>query len=158
MYVLTQHTEGCDIVNGVNGLLKSVNLVRKRGFGWVLMILQKQLPGHMSQKSWSLMYWLHLLSLRRVLEIFGLDNCGLPDWDFTSARSCLPEGQKYGFLIWLRFSYCGLICIACMSIGKWITRRQAHLPRAQQGIPISQFGPRYCCTPPRTRNIFLNIL
>lgn len=60
---------------------------------------------------------------------------------FTSARSCLPEeGQKYGFLIWLLFSYCGLICIACMSIGKWITRRQAHLLRAQQGIPISQFG------------------
>lgn len=31
----------------------------------------------------------------------------------------LPEeGQKYGFLIWLLFSYCGLLCIACMSMGK----------------------------------------
>lgn len=60
---------------------------------------------------------------------------------FTSARSCLPEeGQKWGFLIWLLFSYCGLICIACMSAGKWLTRRQAHLHRAQQGIPISEYG------------------
>ncbi|XP_058078971.1 E3 ubiquitin-protein ligase SIS3-like isoform X2 [Magnolia sinica] len=60
---------------------------------------------------------------------------------FTSARSCLPEeGQKWGFLIWLLFSYCGLICIACMSIRKWLTRRQAHLLRAQQGIPISEYG------------------
>lgn len=31
----------------------------------------------------------------------------------------LPEdGQKWGFLIWLLFSYCGLLCIACMSLGK----------------------------------------
>ncbi|KAL4279177.1 hypothetical protein GQ457_03G011810 [Hibiscus cannabinus] len=56
---------------------------------------------------------------------------------FTRAKNCLPEeGQKYGFLIWLLFSYCGLLCIACMSIGKWMTRRQAHHLRAQQGIPI----------------------
>ncbi|PPR92571.1 hypothetical protein GOBAR_AA28101 [Gossypium barbadense] len=62
---------------------------------------------------------------------------------FTSARNCLPkEGQKYGFLIWLLFSYCGLLCIACMSVGKWMTRRQAHLLRAQQGIPISEYGPK----------------
>ncbi|RWR93961.1 E3 ubiquitin-protein ligase SIS3-like protein isoform X2 [Cinnamomum micranthum f. kanehirae] len=60
---------------------------------------------------------------------------------FTSAKSCLPEeGQKWGFLIWLLFSYCGLICIACMSMGKWLMRRQAHLQRAQQGIPISEYG------------------
>lgn len=60
---------------------------------------------------------------------------------FTSARNCLPEeGQKWGFLIWLLFSYCGLLCIACMSMGKWLTRRQAHLLRAQQGIPISEYG------------------
>lgn len=117
----------------------------------------------------------------------------------------LPEeGQKWGFLIWLLFSYCGLFCIACMSAGKvsytlrylnlmtcfpaylwgslvsfllhtfywtlhllilqwcsslyswnhytctlvllkdlslqWLTRRQAHLLRAQQGIPISEYG------------------
>lgn len=31
----------------------------------------------------------------------------------------LPEeGQKWGFLIWLLFSYCGLLCIACMLLGK----------------------------------------
>ncbi|CAN4086174.1 unnamed protein product [Withania somnifera] len=60
---------------------------------------------------------------------------------FTSARNCLPEeGQKWGFLIWLLFSYCGLLCIACISTGKWLARRQAHLLRAQQGIPISEFG------------------
>ncbi|CAA2956587.1 E3 ubiquitin- ligase SIS3-like [Olea europaea subsp. europaea] len=59
---------------------------------------------------------------------------------FTSARNCLPEGQKWGFLIWLLFSYCGLICIACLSTGKWLTRRQAHQLRAQQGIPISEYG------------------
>ncbi|KAJ4751606.1 E3 ubiquitin-protein ligase SIS3 [Rhynchospora pubera] len=60
---------------------------------------------------------------------------------FTSARSCLPEeGQKWGFLIWLLFSYCGLICIACMTGGKWLTRRHAHLQRGQQGIPISEYG------------------
>ena len=127
----------------------------------------------------------------------------------------LPEeGQKYGFLIWLLFSYCGLLCIACISMGKvshayttsrvsfnssrtlmcyrfmlrallcfcfftlyvmcshwhgcvpraskmsvlllfdcyvliivheipllqWMTRRQAHLLRAQQGIPFSEYG------------------
>ncbi|XP_055828157.1 E3 ubiquitin-protein ligase SIS3-like [Solanum dulcamara] len=60
---------------------------------------------------------------------------------FTSARNCLPEeGQKWGFLIWLLFSYCGLLCIACISTGKWLARRQAHLVHAQQGIPISEFG------------------
>ncbi|KAJ4829077.1 E3 ubiquitin-protein ligase sis3 [Turnera subulata] len=38
---------------------------------------------------------------------------------FTSARDCLPEeGQKWGFIIWLLFSYCGLICIACMCMRK----------------------------------------
>lgn len=38
-----------------------------------------------------------------------------------NANNCLqlPEdGQKWGFLIWLLFSYCGLLCIACMSLGK----------------------------------------
>ncbi|KAL9326500.1 hypothetical protein ACSQ67_007145 [Phaseolus vulgaris] len=60
---------------------------------------------------------------------------------FSSAKNCLPEdGQKWGFLIWLLFSYCGLLCIACMSLGKWLTRRQAHLLRAQQGIPVSEYG------------------
>ncbi|TKY55193.1 E3 ubiquitin-protein ligase SIS3 [Spatholobus suberectus] len=60
---------------------------------------------------------------------------------FSSAKNCLPEeGQKWGFFIWLLFSYCGLLCIACMSLGKWLTRRQAHLLRAQQGIPVSEYG------------------
>ncbi|GFP95439.1 E3 ubiquitin-protein ligase sis3 [Phtheirospermum japonicum] len=60
---------------------------------------------------------------------------------FTRAKNCLPEeGQKWGFLIWLLFSYCGLVCIACICMGKWVTRRQAHLLRAQQGIPVSEYG------------------
>ncbi|KAJ7549978.1 hypothetical protein O6H91_07G076900 [Diphasiastrum complanatum] len=51
---------------------------------------------------------------------------------FTSAGSCLPEeGQKWGFLIWLLFSYCGLISVACISASKWLIYRQAH-----------QFSPR----------------
>ncbi|RXH96234.1 hypothetical protein DVH24_008738, partial [Malus domestica] len=60
---------------------------------------------------------------------------------FHKSKDCLPEsGQKWGFLIWLLFSYCALLCIACMSIGKWLTRREAHLLRAQQGIPVSEYG------------------
>jgi E3 ubiquitin-protein ligase SIS3 len=60
---------------------------------------------------------------------------------FTKSKTCLPEeGQKWGFLIWLMFSYCGLLCIAFICVGKWLTRRQVHLLRAQQGIPISEFG------------------
>ncbi|CAH1423337.1 unnamed protein product [Lactuca virosa] len=54
---------------------------------------------------------------------------------------CLPEeGQKWGFLIWLLFSYCGLICLAGMSMKTWLRRRQAHSLRAQQGIPLSEYG------------------
>ncbi|KAL8226584.1 hypothetical protein R6Q57_016416, partial [Mikania cordata] len=60
---------------------------------------------------------------------------------FSSAKDCLPEeGQKWGFLIWLLFSYSGLICIAGTCMKKWLTRRQAHSLRAQQGIPISEYG------------------
>ncbi|XP_022988385.1 E3 ubiquitin-protein ligase SIS3-like isoform X1 [Cucurbita maxima] len=60
---------------------------------------------------------------------------------FREAHKCLFEqGQKWGFLIWLLFSYCALVCIACMSLGKWLTRRQALLFRAQQGIPVSEYG------------------
>ncbi|XP_073048571.1 E3 ubiquitin-protein ligase SIS3-like [Primulina eburnea] len=60
---------------------------------------------------------------------------------FSSARDCLPEeGQKWGFLIWLLFSYCGLVCITGISLGMWLTRRQAHQLRAQQGIPVSEYG------------------
>eukprot|EP00250_Pteridium_aquilinum_P012200 c20565_g2_i1 orf=462-1721(-) len=58
---------------------------------------------------------------------------------FTSARSCVPEGQKWGFLVWLLLSYCGLICIACLSTGKWLIRRQTHLQRASQGSSISEW-------------------
>ncbi|CAI0545788.1 unnamed protein product [Linum tenue] len=59
---------------------------------------------------------------------------------FTSARNCLPEeGQKWGFLIWLLFSYCGLVCIACMCIGKWLSRRQALVARAQNGVPVTEY-------------------
>nr|CAB3483357.1 unnamed protein product [Digitaria exilis] len=44
-------------------------------------------------------------------------------WQQRYARFCgrivLPEeGQKWGFLIWLLFSYCGLACIACVAVGK----------------------------------------
>ncbi|KAL6497465.1 E3 ubiquitin-protein ligase sis3 [Orobanche gracilis] len=60
---------------------------------------------------------------------------------FTRAKSCLTEeGQKWGFLIWLLFSYCGLVCIACLCMGKWRKRRETHLLRAQQGIPVSEYG------------------
>ncbi|XP_045806773.1 uncharacterized protein LOC123899637 isoform X3 [Trifolium pratense] len=70
----------------------------------------------------------------------------------------LPEEeQKWGFLIWLLFSYYGLLCIACMSVGMesfWLnplqrlTRRQAHPVRSQQGIPVSEYGfPLKCSRP-----------
>ncbi|BBM99808.1 peroxin-14 [Marchantia polymorpha subsp. ruderalis] len=60
---------------------------------------------------------------------------------FTDAKTCLPEeGQKWGFLIWLVFSYCGLICVACISAGKWLLRRQAHLQLVSHGsAPVSEF-------------------
>lgn len=57
---------------------------------------------------------------------------------FSSSKDCLPEeGQKWGFLIWLLFSYSGLVCIAALCMKKWLTRRKAHSLRAQ-GIPISE--------------------
>ncbi|KZV56559.1 protein binding protein [Dorcoceras hygrometricum] len=60
---------------------------------------------------------------------------------FTCSRDCLPEeGQKWGFLIWLLFSYCGLLCIAGICMGMWLTRRRALLLRAQQGISVSEYG------------------
>ncbi|XP_021733638.1 E3 ubiquitin-protein ligase SIS3-like [Chenopodium quinoa] len=60
---------------------------------------------------------------------------------FTKAKDCLPEeGQKWGFLIWLMFSYSGLFCIAFFCVGKWLSRRQAHMLRAHQGgIPVSEY-------------------
>ncbi|KAL4566590.1 hypothetical protein LXL04_030709 [Taraxacum kok-saghyz] len=60
---------------------------------------------------------------------------------FTSSKNCLPEeGQKWGFLIWLLFSYSGLVCIAALCTKKWLNRRKAHSLRAQQGIPVSEYG------------------
>ncbi|KAJ7522030.1 hypothetical protein O6H91_19G079900 [Diphasiastrum complanatum] len=58
---------------------------------------------------------------------------------FTSAHDCLPEeGQKWGFLIWLLFSYCGLIAIACISASKWLMRRQSHLQAQPRRSAISE--------------------
>uniref|UniRef100_A0A368UJG3 RING-type domain-containing protein n=1 Tax=Glycine max TaxID=3847 RepID=A0A368UJG3_SOYBN len=60
---------------------------------------------------------------------------------FSNTKICLPGGgQKWGFLIWLLFSYCGLLCIACLAMRKWLKRRQARMLGAQEGIPVSAFG------------------
>ncbi|EPS66491.1 hypothetical protein M569_08286, partial [Genlisea aurea] len=60
---------------------------------------------------------------------------------FIRSRDCMPQdGQQWGFLIWLFFSYCGLLSMACVCIGKWRARRHVHLLRGQQGIPVSEFG------------------
>ncbi|KAL2935994.1 E3 ubiquitin-protein ligase SIS3 [Bienertia sinuspersici] len=60
---------------------------------------------------------------------------------FTKGKDCLPEeGQKWGFLIWLMFSYSVLCCIAFFCVMKWLARRQTHMARAQQGgVPISEY-------------------
>ncbi|KAI3686452.1 hypothetical protein L1987_80129 [Smallanthus sonchifolius] len=58
---------------------------------------------------------------------------------FAGARSCLPEkNQKWGFLVWLLFSFCGLICLAGNFGKKWLIRRQAHVRRAPQGTRVSE--------------------
>ncbi|KAL5191975.1 E3 ubiquitin-protein ligase SIS3 [Glycine soja] len=36
--------------------------------------------------------------------------------------------------------YCGLLCIACLAMRKWLKRRQARMLGAQEGIPVSAFG------------------
>ncbi|CAM8974965.1 hypothetical protein QQ045_030703 [Rhodiola kirilowii] len=60
---------------------------------------------------------------------------------FSKGKNCLPEeGLKWGFLVWLLFSYCGLLSVARLCIGKWLGRRRALLQRAPQGIPVSEFG------------------
>ncbi|KAI3802501.1 hypothetical protein L1987_30634 [Smallanthus sonchifolius] len=60
---------------------------------------------------------------------------------FTSAHTCLPEkNQKWGFLVWLIFSYGGLICLAIYLVNKWLTRRKVHLERAQLGITVSRIS------------------
>lgn len=59
---------------------------------------------------------------------------------FANARNCLPEkNQKWGFLVWLLFSFCGLICLAGNFGKKWLTRRQAHLRRVPHGHRISAY-------------------
>lgn len=43
------------------------------------------------------------------------------NWTTKYFMDCLQlpeEGQKWGFLIWLVFSYCGLVCLACITTGK----------------------------------------
>ncbi|KAF5807125.1 putative transcription factor C2H2 family [Helianthus annuus] len=58
---------------------------------------------------------------------------------FAAARKCLPEkNQKWGFLVWLLFSFCGLICLAGSFGKKWLIRRQAHVRRAPQGTRVSE--------------------
>ncbi|KAL8232239.1 hypothetical protein R6Q57_002017 [Mikania cordata] len=60
---------------------------------------------------------------------------------FTSAHTCLPEkNQKWGFLVWLIFSYGGLICLAIYLVNKWLTRRKVHMERAQLGINMSRIS------------------
>lgn len=64
---------------------------------------------------------------------------------FTSARSCLPEGQKLGFFLWLFFSYCILLSIGWNYVGKvlvdvrrvpgwWTSETAAHEVRIVQEI------------------------
>ncbi|XP_073390343.1 E3 ubiquitin-protein ligase SIS3 isoform X5 [Physcomitrium patens] len=60
---------------------------------------------------------------------------------FSDTQGCLPEeGQKWGFLIWLVFSYCGLVCLACITAGKWLLHRQSRLASPPNGqSAISEF-------------------
>ncbi|GJZ05926.1 E3 ubiquitin protein ligase SIS3-like protein [Tanacetum coccineum] len=56
-------------------------------------------------------------------------------------KGILPEkNQKWGFLVWLLFSYAGLSCLALYSVHKWLRRRKAHMERAQLGIPRSRIS------------------
>ncbi|EFH42776.1 hypothetical protein ARALYDRAFT_919563 [Arabidopsis lyrata subsp. lyrata] len=60
---------------------------------------------------------------------------------FINARDCLLDDlQKWDFITWLVSSCCVLVCIAWTCVVKWLMRRRAQLLRAQQGIPISEFG------------------
>ncbi|KAI7736581.1 hypothetical protein M8C21_028060, partial [Ambrosia artemisiifolia] len=92
------------------------------------------------------------LSGRRLLErlvvisiLYGVLYPFLWGWSFVgaiwfaAARKCLPEkNQKWGFLVWLLFSFCGLICLAGSFGKKWLIRRQAHVRRAPQGTRVSE--------------------
>ncbi|XP_076959557.1 E3 ubiquitin-protein ligase SIS3-like [Bidens hawaiensis] len=58
---------------------------------------------------------------------------------FSGATSCLPDkNQKWGFLLWLVFSFCGLICLAGNFGKKWLLRRQAHARRTPPGTRVSE--------------------
>ncbi|KVH98955.1 Zinc finger, RING/FYVE/PHD-type [Cynara cardunculus var. scolymus] len=60
---------------------------------------------------------------------------------FAGAKNCLPEkNQKWGFIVWLLFSFCGLVCLAGIFVKKWLASRQDHLRRAPQGTRISAYG------------------
>lgn len=53
----------------------------------------------------------------------------------------MPEkNQKWGFIVWLLFSFCGLVCLAGIFVKKWLASRQAHLQRAPNGTRISEYG------------------
>jgi hypothetical protein len=91
------------------------------GYPWLCYCTKKQWSGFV-RFCWS--YWVHF-----VLELTGQFTlkvllwrfmCSLVDrYELTFCVYQLPEeGQKWGFLIWLVFSYSGLICIACISAGK----------------------------------------
>jgi hypothetical protein len=91
------------------------------GYPWLHYCTKKQWSG-LLRFCWS--YWVHF-----VLELTGQFTfkvllwrfmCSLVDrYELTFYVYQLPEeGQKWGFLIWLVFSYSGLICIACISAGK----------------------------------------
>ncbi|KAJ9568253.1 hypothetical protein OSB04_004219 [Centaurea solstitialis] len=60
---------------------------------------------------------------------------------FAGAKNCLPEkNQKWGFIVWLLFSFCGLVCLAGIFVKKWLASRQDYLRRAPQGTRISEYG------------------
>ncbi|PWA44432.1 zinc finger, RING/FYVE/PHD-type [Artemisia annua] len=56
----------------------------------------------------------------------------------AGAKYCLPEkNQKWGYVVWLLFSFCGLICLAGNFWKKWLRRRD-DLRRTSQD-PVSGY-------------------
>nr|GEX80584.1 E3 ubiquitin-protein ligase SIS3-like [Tanacetum cinerariifolium] len=56
----------------------------------------------------------------------------------AGAKYCLPEkNQKWGYVVWLLFSLCGLICLAGNFWKKWLIRRD-DLRRASEA-PVSGY-------------------
>nr|XP_043639577.1 E3 ubiquitin-protein ligase SIS3-like [Erigeron canadensis] len=59
---------------------------------------------------------------------------------FAGAMKCLPERhQKWGYTVWLLFSFCGLICLAGIFWKRWLIRRKAHLRLVRQGTRVSGY-------------------